>query len=557
MRNKLKRSILIIFICFFSFYTITLSLYGNYNILMSRFSNQYQEDSPDTFGSSSETINILWNETWGGSAWDEAEGVALDAIGNIYCTGRTVSYGAGSYDLALVKFYPNGTKAWNITWGDTYFNLGYGIDVNIATGNVYCTGYTYNPGTSSNDLILVKFYPNGTEAWNTLWGGFSDDHGWKVEVDTTGNIICVGETESFGKGLYDIAVVKFYPNGTKIWNTTWGSGSSEDRGWGMTLDAAGNIYCTGSTNKSSATLDDFVFIKFDTDGIRLWNFTWGGSSYDFGYDIVVDEATGNIYCTGDTYSSGAGDRDLALVKLYPNGSRIWNTTWGGLIADFGKGVILDSSGNVYCTGWTSNFGKPDDYMLVKFDSNGNMIWNTTWGGFNNENCRGIVMNNATGNVYCIGSTTSFGMGNRDFALVKFDINSPSAPSNPTPLNGATEIITNPILSVEVWDPNNDYMNVSFYNSSDDTLIEMDINISSGGLALITWSGLNWETTYNWYAVVDDGNTTTQSLHWTFTTKSQPTTTTTGIPGFDLIISLFCIFIMISLLIIKQTYKKLL
>jgi subtilisin family serine protease len=92
---------------------------------------------------------------------------------------------------------------------------------------------------------------------------------------------------------------------------------------------------------------------------------------------------------------------------------------------------------------------------------------------------------------------------------------PNAPTNPNPSDNATGVSTNPILSVDVSDPDGDMMDVYFYDSSD-TLIGTDTGVSSGGTASISWLGLSEDITYQWYAIADDGQDTTQSATWSFT-----------------------------------------
>ena len=101
---------------------------------------------------------------------------------------------------------------------------------------------------------------------------------------------------------------------------------------------------------------------------------------------------------------------------------------------------------------------------------------------------------------------------------------PNAPTDPIPVHTAEGIELAPTLSVNVSDPNGDPMNVLFYNASGPTLIGVDHNVPSGGRASIIWPGLKESTTYNWYAVADDGQATNQSLTWNFTTQ------VSGIPG---------------------------
>ena len=98
-------------------------------------------------------------------------------------------------------------------------------------------------------------------------------------------------------------------------------------------------------------------------------------------------------------------------------------------------------------------------------------------------------------------------------------NPPDAPTNPVPADEATGICISPTLNVDISDPDGDAMDVIFYDASDDSVIDTDTNVPSGSKATVTWSGLAYETTYNWYAKADDGKDITQSAIWSFTTET--------------------------------------
>jgi len=368
------------------------------------------ENSPITLHTTAE--NMVWNTTWGGANSDWGYGVAVDANGSVYCDGYTYSFGVGG-DFALVKVAPNGTLLWNTTWGGLSEDIGYDMTID-ASGAVYCVGYTVSFGEGFPDFALVKFAPNGTLLWNATWGGANWDICEKLAVDANGNIYCVGYTKSFGMGSWDFALVKFAPNGTLLWNTTWG-GADSDCGYGVALDASGFIYCVGSTNTFGAGEYDLALVKFAPNGTRLWNTTWGGADSEVGKSIVKD-ASGAIYCVGMTNSFGANG-DFALVKFAPNGTQLWNTTWGGADQDQGFYVAVDASGAIYCVGMTNSFGANGDFALVKFAPTGTLLWNTTWGGADSDWGWGVTVD-ASGAIYCVGITNSFG-ANGDFALVKF------------------------------------------------------------------------------------------------------------------------------------------
>ena len=96
---------------------------------------------------------------------------------------------------------------------------------------------------------------------------------------------------------------------------------------------------------------------------------------------------------------------------------------------------------------------------------------------------------------------------------------PDEPINPMPVDGATGVGLNPILSVEVTDPDGDFMTVSFFDASDDSLIGTDDDVISGNRAYVIWSDLSPSVTYSWYTIAEDVEYSTQSDTWSFTTDS--------------------------------------
>jgi len=96
---------------------------------------------------------------------------------------------------------------------------------------------------------------------------------------------------------------------------------------------------------------------------------------------------------------------------------------------------------------------------------------------------------------------------------------PIKPTNPFPENGAEDVDINPYLSVDVFDPDGDTMDVTFHNASDDSIIGTDFNVLSGTNASFKWEGLSYNKTYSWYAIADDSMDRTKSNTWCFTTET--------------------------------------
>jgi hypothetical protein len=92
--------------------------------------------------------------------------------------------------------------------------------------------------------------------------------------------------------------------------------------------------------------------------------------------------------------------------------------------------------------------------------------------------------------------------------------------NPSPNDGDSGIGYNPTLSVDVSDLDGDDLIITFYNASDDDVIEADVVLGGSGTASVIWSGLSSGTSYSWYVIVDDGSITVQSTTWSFTTSEE-------------------------------------
>ncbi|MFZ1687134.1 MAG: T9SS type A sorting domain-containing protein [Flavobacteriales bacterium] len=314
-------------------------------------------------------------------------------------------------------------------------------------------------------------------AWGTYYGSEEDEIGWSCATDATGNVYLAGETRSGTSiasgghqntfaGFVDAFLVKFDADGTRLWATYYGGPDAEVHNH-CTVDAADNVYlvgCTGSTTgiASGGLQDningggDFFVAKFDPDGTRLWATYCGGNGGENMGDCRTDPL-GNLYVSGSTTSTaglpgggqqntyGGGVWDGVLVKLDPDGAPLWSTYYGGPGDDLGYACATDPFGNVCLAGSTmstnnisdgghqNTFGGALDSYVVKFDSDGDRLWATYYGGPGMEGSYACDFDN-DGNLYLSGETSSTtniasnghqnalgnGMGNWDAFLVKFD-----------------------------------------------------------------------------------------------------------------------------------------
>ncbi len=291
--------------------------------------------------------------------------------------GQEVGFKAGSYNPRYPRVIDI-VQTWNTFLGSsTGFCSGRDIAVDTS-GNVYVTGESsatwgspVRPFAGWRDAFVAKLNKNGVLLWNTFLGGPTyADYGIGIAVDTSGNVYVAGYSNAtWGSpirpfvGSDDAFVAKLNENGDLQWNTFLG-GSGADRGTDVAVDTSGNIYVTGESNatwgsplRPFAGYDDAFAAKLNNSGALQWNTFLGGLTYaDYGFGIAVD-TSGNVYVTGYSYGTWgspvrpfAGIDDVFAAKLNNSGVLQWNTFLGSSDYDFSGGLAVDTSGNVYVTG---------------------------------------------------------------------------------------------------------------------------------------------------------------------------------------------------------------
>ncbi|MFX1384587.1 MAG: SBBP repeat-containing protein [Promethearchaeota archaeon] len=238
--------------------------------------------------------DLEWFETWGTNSNNEkGNDIVVDSVGNSYITGTTTSW--TDYDQAalVLKFNRTGDLKWNYSYDiQSESDFGTGIDIDEATGDIFISGLSIGTTTRA---WLMKCNSTGDKKWQKFWYPSYNGYGMDVKVDSIGNIVMIGR---FWNGSnYNLFLTKYGSFGYNIWNQTWSySDITDDGGEGLFIGKNDDIYITGYTN---ATGDDDVLIsKYSKYGFLQWNMTWrGGSLDDKGLDITLD-SSGNLYISG-------------------------------------------------------------------------------------------------------------------------------------------------------------------------------------------------------------------------------------------------------------------
>lgn len=369
--------------------------------------------------------NQVWQAAYNNAAAngnDIPTSILVDNSGNVFVTGK--SEGAGSfYDIITIKYSPDGNEIWN----DRYNGEGNDVDCGNALGqdllgNVIVAGYSVG-ATSSEDFTTIKYSPAGTRLWISKYNEpveFDIDIATSLITDNFGNVYVAGYSNGFGT-MEDIAVVKYDLSGNEMWVARYnGAGNSYDISTGIGIDQNYNIFVSGYSN-NPATAEDYLLLKIGSSGNIIWDRTYNGVSgeYDVTCGLTVD-VSGNCTVSGYSFNTASGE-DYVTIKYDAGGAIIWRKEFDGASSSFdiATGIAQDNSGNVYITGYSYNENTFEDYATVKYDANGNLQWTQLFNGASGDaDIANSIAVDAMNNVYVSGFSYE-GQTGEDYITLKY------------------------------------------------------------------------------------------------------------------------------------------
>ncbi len=200
-----------------------------------------------------------------------------------------------------------------------------------------------------------------------------------------------------------------------------GQTADDDGGQALALDGSGNIYVTGYS-WGSDTSSDYATMKYDTNGNQLWVARYNGpaSSEDWSLDVTLD-SSGNVYVTGWSIGNDT-ESDYATVKYDSDGNQLWVARYDGPVSgyDLAYAIAIDYSGDIYTTGWSQGNSTEADCATVKYDSDGNQLWVARYNGpVSSEDKSYAITIDAWAHVYVTGWSQGNGT-EADYATIKYD-----------------------------------------------------------------------------------------------------------------------------------------
>ena len=378
--------------------------------------------------------------------------------------GKTrAGFRVGRYDPSL-PLVIDPVLSFSVYQGGTGLDQAYGIAVDTA-GNTYITGTTESvnfplqsqaagyPNDNRKNAFVMKLNPQGTTVlYSTYLGGSADDEGLAITVDSSGQVLVSGYTDSTNfptaspyratnSGARDGFITRLSATGSTLVYSTYLGGSGSDLAFAVALDSQGNFYVAGSTTSTSfptvspyqaslVALRDAFVTKFNPTGSTLLYSTYlGGNADDVGYGIAVD-TSGSAYVAGITQSdnfptanpmqsSYEGSTDVFVTKLNPAGSTLAYSTYlgAGFFEDC-YSIAVDDQGSAYVAGSTESATFPvtspyqiskrtgADAFITKLTPSGKTRVYSTFLGGNGEDRANAIAVDRMGNATITGYTLS-------------------------------------------------------------------------------------------------------------------------------------------------------
>ena len=256
--------------------------------------------------------------------------------------------------------------------------------------------------------------------WSKTYGGGGAELACSVQQTLDGGYMVAGVTMPI-YGRHDFWLVKTNPSGDMMWNKTYGGDGRDVAKFAQQTFDGGYIIAGYTESFYGANDWDLWLVKTNSAGDMIWDKKYGGADTDAAY-CVQQTNDGGYIVAGYTHPSGASFSDFWLVKTNSAGDMLWNKTYGGHKADYACSVQQTNDGGYIVAGPTYAYRSSWDFLLVKTDSSGNMMWNYTYLGGDleeNEHVQEFSVRQTREAGYIIaGSIFSSFARDRDFWLIK-------------------------------------------------------------------------------------------------------------------------------------------
>ncbi|MCK4662483.1 MAG: carboxypeptidase-like regulatory domain-containing protein, partial [Bacteroidales bacterium] len=328
-----------------------------------------------------EAGDTLWTKTYGGADDDKGWCVQQTSDEGYVITGWTKSYGAGSYDIYLVKTNAAGDTIWTKSYDGEDGSDDARCIRQTPDGGYIIAGNTQPIGIMGSYIWLIKTNSSGDTLWTKKWGETpipAINTGRCVQLTSDGGYIISGYAQFLGSNNEEAYLLKTDADGNTDWINFYG-GTAYEIGYWTQQTSDGGYIVVGYTTSFGNGNEDVYLIKTDEVGDTVWTKFYGGTGMDLGYSVQQTSDNGYIIA-GLTDSFGEGNYDAYIIKTNEVGDTVWTKTYGGANIDKAYSIQAISDGTYIVSGTTRSFEEPNgDIYILKLDSYGDTLWTKTYG----------------------------------------------------------------------------------------------------------------------------------------------------------------------------------
>jgi hypothetical protein len=245
-----------------------------------------------------------------------------------------------------------------------------------------------------DDILIVKLDgTSGNVIWNKKIHLRNFDKGTSVVEDKDGNYVLTGFTSSDDANKSDVFFGKVDPQGNVLTKKAIKITKNHDGGYSISKTADGGFVIGGEAGSSHD--EDFMMLKVDQNGQKQWSKKFSDGHVDTSAFDAIEASDGNFYLVGSKRIIHKLE-DIRIIKTNSKGKKIWDKTYGGDKDDIGEGIIESENNTFVVVAGTFSYGKAGDVLLMKINSDGEVIWQNNYGGDKLDKLREYDGNSVSG-----------------------------------------------------------------------------------------------------------------------------------------------------------------
>jgi hypothetical protein len=300
----------------------------------------------------------IWSRTFGGSGREFAMDIIPSNDGGFLLVGVTESFSSGLWDMWLVKTTSNGDSIWSRTYGGSGYEMAFDI-VPSNDGGFLLVGRTNSFGAGSYDMYVVRINAQGDALWTCTYGGIDFDEACSAISLINGEYLLAGRTSSFGPSGSNMYLIRINDLGNLLETKTYGTSNSD---WANSIIPSGDGgYLLAGESRTYVgypySYTDIYLVKVNAHLDELWSLIYGEWSQvsEKAYSIVLS-GDGGFYVVGERNSYFTPS--VYFVKVNGLGNVIWDYTFG---EGFANSIINTGDGNFLLAGYEDNLN--DAYII--------------------------------------------------------------------------------------------------------------------------------------------------------------------------------------------------